>query len=137
MDMWKCFGTVEVRVQSQEARGVGFPLRLLWQLVTSYKMPRAVKGIGSRSFSTRGGTGQIAWLHPCHDSPHSAHDSDLAAGAGAWSHGVPSSFSSTMGPCSGSVKDVKESTVLAKATRELKSGMRRLGLLVQPVTSGY
>eukprot|EP00959_Pyramimonas_sp_CCMP1952_P006642 138618-Pyramimonas_sp.AAC.1 len=47
MDMWKCFDTVNVSSRFSAAREVGYLLRLLWQLVTSYKMPRAVKAFGS------------------------------------------------------------------------------------------
>eukprot|EP00959_Pyramimonas_sp_CCMP1952_P335613 7027507-Pyramimonas_sp.AAC.1 len=50
MGMWKCVDTVKVSSLFGEAREVGFPLRLLWQLVTSYKMPRAVKAFGSISY---------------------------------------------------------------------------------------
>eukprot|EP00959_Pyramimonas_sp_CCMP1952_P394137 8258440-Pyramimonas_sp.AAC.1 len=50
MDMCKCFDKVKVSSLFREARGVGFPLRLPWQLVTSYKMPRAVKAFGSISY---------------------------------------------------------------------------------------
>eukprot|EP00959_Pyramimonas_sp_CCMP1952_P051511 1076237-Pyramimonas_sp.AAC.1 len=60
MDMRKCFDTVKVSALFQEAREVGFPLRLPRQLSTSYSAPRAVQGLGPISCSTRGGTGHIA-----------------------------------------------------------------------------
>eukprot|EP00959_Pyramimonas_sp_CCMP1952_P040074 837710-Pyramimonas_sp.AAC.1 len=50
MDMWKCFDTVKVPSLFREAREVDFSLHLLWQLVTSYRTPRAVKAFGSITF---------------------------------------------------------------------------------------
>eukprot|EP00959_Pyramimonas_sp_CCMP1952_P350187 7336918-Pyramimonas_sp.AAC.1 len=50
MDMWKCFDTAKVKVLFQEARGAGFPSRLLRQLVTSYKCPARSKPLGPSLF---------------------------------------------------------------------------------------
>eukprot|EP00959_Pyramimonas_sp_CCMP1952_P018952 400512-Pyramimonas_sp.AAC.1 len=58
IDMWKCFDTVPVAGLISEARAARYPLRLLWQLVTHYAMPRAVKAHerhdrGEAGYSTR------------------------------------------------------------------------------------
>eukprot|EP00959_Pyramimonas_sp_CCMP1952_P232979 4869157-Pyramimonas_sp.AAC.1 len=49
IDMWKCFDTAMVAELISEARAAKYPLRLLWQLVAYYAMPRAVKAYGSLS----------------------------------------------------------------------------------------
>eukprot|EP00959_Pyramimonas_sp_CCMP1952_P302895 6337338-Pyramimonas_sp.AAC.1 len=54
IDMWNCFDTVLVAELLSEARAARYPLRLIWQLVAHYAMPRAAKAHGSLSDRTVG-----------------------------------------------------------------------------------
>ena len=60
LDMTKCFDMVKHDALLQEARALGYPLRLAWMLLEVYCQPRRIRAYGSNSRATVAVQGVIA-----------------------------------------------------------------------------
>ena len=47
LDLWKCYELVLPLPLMQEAEATGFPLRILWMALASYRAPRRIQAFGS------------------------------------------------------------------------------------------
>ena len=60
LDMWKAFETINPSILMDEARAVGYPMRLAAMLLLSYREPRLIKAFGSVSVAVVSEQGNIA-----------------------------------------------------------------------------
>eukprot|EP00959_Pyramimonas_sp_CCMP1952_P165417 3458169-Pyramimonas_sp.AAC.1 len=66
LDAWKCFELILRDALFQEARLVGYDLRLLWMLCQCYSLPRRLQAFGSVSFAVNVFQGILAGCsHAC------------------------------------------------------------------------
>ncbi|CAK0891681.1 unnamed protein product [Prorocentrum cordatum] len=136
LDLWKAYEMAAPEAQLVEARALGFPMRLAWMLLSSYRQPRTLAAFNTTSDLFVAWQGNIAGCGHANSlllvltlrALQRAHTIAPSVTPRGLVHDVTLDWSGPRGEADDS---------LAEAPRSFASSMVELRLVMQPQKSGY